>query len=518
MNVNDFFKAGVVAQMMNAGTTGRAALLNFIGINLFEIGIRTFPTWSGWFKSCIRRRGVVSDPTPDKAISATVTCERTLPAQAQGRQQNPSMFLTRLDAVIHYVANSPVMKNLLSVSHHDYLPNDFEPILIDTDIYFQMVELKVDDGALTTIKFKLFCYDHDVRYLQRFIENCNVDYERRMANKLGTNLYFFDQMTQSKNTRRSAQNPLPQSHLVYTKHVFSTTRSFDNVYFEQQSTVRRRTEFFLKNRTWYEKKGIPYTLGFLFHGDPGCGKTSETKAIAHVSRRHIINIQLSEIKTKSQLRHLFFNDEIHVYTGQNIERYTIPIQERLYVIEDIDAMGDVVLERRWKKPTADDVAPKKQVDPLFGEDDEVFKEPIDLAFLLNLLDGTLEANGRMMIITSNFPERIDRALIRPGRIDMSVKFRKCNRRILREIVEGFYDLTDVQHELFENPAMDYKWSPAEVNQILFQNFDDSSAAMDELLTLNPRDLYGFRTGIEEGEQSVTAQVKTIGETVENGNE
>jgi hypothetical protein len=199
-----------------------------------------------------------------------------------------------------------------------------------------------------------------------------------------------------------------------------------------------------------------------------------------------------------------------VYTGQNIERYTIPIQERLYVIEDIDAMGDVVLERRWKKPTSEDVAPKKQTDPLFGDDDEVFKEPIDLAFLLNLLDGTLEANGRMMIITSNFPERIDRALIRPGRIDMIVHFRKCNRLILKEIVCGFYDLESVEHEAFTNPAMDYKWSPAEVNQILFQNFDDHNQAMEELLLLDPRDLYGFRSGIEEGEKTVIAEVQTIG--------
>jgi chaperone BCS1 len=40
------------------------------------------------------------------------------------------------------------------------------------------------------------------------------------------------------------------------------------------------------------------------------------------------------------------------------------------------------------------------------------KDALDLSFLLNLLDGTLEANGRILIITTNFPERIDRALIR----------------------------------------------------------------------------------------------------------
>jgi DNA polymerase III delta prime subunit len=245
--------------------------------------------------------------------------------------------------------------------------------------------------------------------------------------------------------------------------------------------------FFLDRRDWYEDKGIPYTLGFLFHGGPGTGKTSSIKAIANTAHRHIINIQLSEIKSKSQLRHLFFNDEIHVFNGTTTERYTIPVHERLYVIEDIDAMGDALLRREWKKPVSSvEEAPKKQGDAWLDQHDEDVKEPIDLSFLLNLLDGTLEANGRIIAISSNFPERIDRALIRPGRIDMIVHFKKCNLAILNEMVTSFYDKS-----IEGITCEDYKWSPAEVNQILFRNFDTPENAVVELNTLQPKDLYGF---------------------------
>ena len=121
-----------------------------------------------------------------------------------------------------------------------------------------------------------------------------------MLNKLGNDLYYFDQVVEGKKKQqRSNQNPLPTGFLVYTKHKFSTTRTFENVYFEEQPIVKKRVEFFLGNRSWYERKGIPYTLGFLFHGSPGTGKTSEIKAIANVARRHPVNIQLSEIKTKT---------------------------------------------------------------------------------------------------------------------------------------------------------------------------------------------------------------------------
>jgi DNA polymerase III delta prime subunit len=150
------------------------------------------------------------------------------------------------------------------------------------------------------------------------------------------------------------------------------------VFFEERDIVRNRTQFFLEHRDWYERKGVPYTLGFMFHGQPGCGKTSTIKAIASEGRRHIINIQLSEIKTKSQLQSLFFNDEIHVYNGTNTERYTIPVSERLYVIEDIDAMGDAVLRREWKKPVAVTQKETKEEDPFLDRDKAPEKESIDL--------------------------------------------------------------------------------------------------------------------------------------------
>jgi SpoVK/Ycf46/Vps4 family AAA+-type ATPase len=207
----------------------------------------------------------------------------------------------------------------------------------------------------------------------------------------------------------------------------------------------------------------------MFHGEPGCGKTSTIKAIANVGNRHIINLHLSEIKSKEQLTHLFFNDDIHVWDNGKTERYNIPVSERMYVIEDIDAMGDLVLKREWKKPTV-----KKPVE--FDERGNIIEEdePIDLAFILNLLDGTLESEGRILALSTNFPERIDTALIRPGRIDMIIEFKKCSSQMLKQMMESFYEI-----EVREINAPD-KWTPAEVNQIFFRNFNDPEQALKEL--------------------------------------
>jgi hypothetical protein len=487
MNVNDILKTQMLLQMGNV-SGGHSPLYNLLAMNGFDIAVKTFPSWSTWLKNslwCFGRKKAATQAILEKKhmdVRASIVCERGVPTGSNKTNTN-TLYGSRMDAVVHYVTTLPATKNLLSVTHHDYLPNEFEAVCLETDVYFELLDMKLMDGQLEIIKFKLFCYDHDVQHLQTFVDNCNIDYERRMLNKLGTSKYFFDQMVTVK-SKSTTQNPLPATHLIYTKSKFTTNRTFKNVFFEERKHVEGRTNFFLNHREWYDKKGIPYTLGFMFHGSPGTGKTSTVKAIANEARRHIVNIQLSEIKTKQQLQHLFFNDEIHVHNGVSTEKYTIPVNERLYVIEDIDAMGDTVLRREWKKPTtADVVAPTPSGDPFMDrmKENANEKEAIDLSFLLNLLDGTLEANGRILIITTNFPERIDRALIRPGRIDMIVDFKKCNRDIIREMVTSFYD---EEYEIPDIRALDYKWSPAEVNQILFRNFNDPEQAICELIGKN----------------------------------
>ena len=470
-SLGELLKMSMLFQVLTTTGNSFRPLIAFLGISLYERGLSLYP----WLTNI--QASLQPLDSSERKPSAVIQCERGSPPQT--KNGSVPLFMTRMDAIIHYVACSPATKRLLSIANHDYLPYEFESVRLDEDIYFKLTQVDVDDGNIKNIKFQIFCYNHPIQTLQKFVDSCNQDYERRMLNKLGNDLYFFDQMVDNKK-RKTNQNPLPNTFLVYTKHKFSTTRTFENVYFEQQPEVKKRVNFFLEKRSWYERKGIPYTLGFLFHGDPGTGKTSEIKAIANVARRHPVNIQLSEIKTKTQLRHLFFSDDIHVYNGTTLEKYTIPISERVYIIEDADAMGDVLLKREWKRPEPVQ-APK---DPFAPEDDDVIKDPIDLSFLLNLLDGTLEYSGRIMVFTSNFPERFDRALIRPGRIDMIVHFKKCSRTVLKEMIEGFYDITDgVSHPLFDDPAMDQKWSPAEVNQILFRNFENPKQAMDELHTL-----------------------------------
>ena len=65
---------------------------------------------------------------------------------------------------------------------------------------------------------------------------------------------------------------------------------------------------------------------------------------------------------------------------------------------------------------------------------------------------------------------------------MIIEFKKCSSNIVREMIMGSYDLLVLE---WEHPEIDGKWSPAEVNQILFRNFEHPAQAMREILELTP---------------------------------
>jgi hypothetical protein len=61
--------------------------------------------------------------------------------------------------------------------------------------------------------------------------------------------------------------------------------------------------------------------------------------------------------------------------------------------------------------------------------------------------------------------------------------------VLQEMVSAFYDR---EVSLPEDETLEGKWTPAEVNQILFRNFEDPESAVAELVSLSRQDLYGFQ--------------------------
>ncbi len=238
---------------------------------------------------------------------------------------------------------------------------------------------------------------------------------------------------------RGEQPRIPVTRYSFEIHRFDTKKTFDNVFFDEKELLLDRLNTFMHNKPLYDRMGQPHTFGMLFHGAPGCGKTSTIKAIANLTSRNVVNVSLSLIKTYKELRDVFFTSS---YESINLE-----FDNKIIVLEDIDCMADVILAR-----DAVDKNPRAMVDGNVSADmianaitrankDEKKESNagITLSELLNLLDGVLEQPGRMIIITTNHVDRIDPALLRFGRVDLKIEFKLCSLSVVRDITRHFFD-------------------------------------------------------------------------------
>jgi chaperone BCS1 len=69
---------------------------------------------------------------------------------------------------------------------------------------------------------------------------------------------------------------------------------------------------------------------------------------------------------------------------------------------------------------------------------------ISLSGLLNTVDGVSSQEGRILIMSTNAPDTLDKALVRPGRVDMQVAFELPKRAEMRELFLSLYNESFVE--------------------------------------------------------------------------
>jgi chaperone BCS1 len=153
---------------------------------------------------------------------------------------------------------------------------------------------------------------------------------------------------------------------------------------------------FLGRQDYYAKLGVPWRRGYLFYGPPGNGKSSTVFALASILKMEISYLNLKDVTDTTLMKGLA----------------DIP-SNSILVIEDIDC--------------------------LFGsEDTRETKVAISYAALINSLDGVTSPDGLILIMTTNKREKLDSALIRPGRVDMEIKFKDATLAQAVELFNLFY--------------------------------------------------------------------------------
>jgi chaperone BCS1 len=210
--------------------------------------------------------------------------------------------------------------------------------------------------------------------------------------------------------------------------------------FQKARIIADINEYLLpSSRRWYATHGIPYRRGYLFHGPPGTGKSSLCFALAGLFGLDIYIISLLDPGLTEGDLILLFN---------HLPRRCVVL------LEDIDSAGlnrdddPDASSSKSKNPSTTD-AKQTEISAVAeiatelrrsrrrgggggGTGDEP-KAGISLSGLLNAIDGVASHEGRVLVMTTNFIETLDSALLRPGRVDMQIEFTLATKHQIREI-------------------------------------------------------------------------------------
>jgi len=189
-------------------------------------------------------------------------------------------------------------------------------------------------------------------------------------------------------------------------------RTIDSIALESKKKrllMKECTRYFsVEDELFHASRGIPYRRGLLFYGPPGTGKTSFTVALAGHFNLNVYMISM---------RDGVLND---VGLGKLFD--TLP-RHCIVLLEDIDSSGI-------------DRPPRKEVIKSSRDPTRVSKTVevgVTLSGLLNVLDGPASVESRLVVMTSNSPDSLDAALLRPGRIDSKVLFGYANKEVSSQI-------------------------------------------------------------------------------------
>lgn len=199
---------------------------------------------------------------------------------------------------------------------------------------------------------------------------------------------------------------------------------------------------FLCQRDWYLQRGIPYRRGYLLYGPPGTGKSSAIVAIASELGMDIATLSLSSATLDD---------------GGIAELFGEVPPNSLVLIEDIDCA--------------------------FNENRDVESKSSKLTFsgLLNAIDGVAASEGRILMATTNHLERLDPALIRPGRIDRKISVGYASQeQISRLFLRFFPEASPSMADFFAESLPPDRLTMSQVQVYLLQYADNPLRAVENL--------------------------------------
>ena len=357
---------------------------------------------------------------------------------------------------------------------------DFDPIQIDEHIWLS--SKNIENNTSVQYSLEIISYKYNIKKINKFISKCLKKYKKHNNEESNNRIIrYFNYIGRQNNNQ-----------CIFEEFPFPLTKKFDNIFFSQKDFFIERINYFQKHEATYKILGIPWCLGIMLYGKPGVVKTSLIKSIAEYTKRSIVNISLGRLRTFKELSDVIY--------GKKTNGMEIDFRNKIHCFEEFDLICNKMLDRKLKKEDIDKLNLKEITKKKNNNDDHDHEKNIDynckfkniydceedgitLDNMLLLLDGCVETHGIINIFTTNYIDIIDKALIRPGRIDMCVHLDNADHKIIIEMINHFASHNNnISKNVLTKEHKDkiYKFSkcndqnvfsPAKISQICISNMN-----------------------------------------------
>lgn len=221
----------------------------------------------------------------------------------------------------------------------------------------------------------------------------------------------------------------------------NTNITFDTIYFDEKQVLLDWANKFKTNTLYPKRLSLVNKLGILLYGPPGTGKTGCICALANYLKRDIIIV--NTLNVRGCLQTEFTN---------YIKRYQ---KTHIFVFDEFDYIlnaqsSDTNESEKYHEMLANTTCKEEKckILDLIKESKSSFNSPtLDIRFILSLLDGIGNDTDRIIIATTNNPDKINPAFLRPGRFDAVLKLGFCSFTMLKDIIQTKFE--ELNDEYFE---------------------------------------------------------------------
>jgi hypothetical protein len=325
-------------------------------------------------------------------------------------------------AVIHYITTHKIIHgNYFVPSAMSYVGSENSDHIVAMKlalaktrpirITYNQVELSIQGHYVENDKYTslyLTITGPHIAIIRQFLYQCHDEYEQSLRCQQGSRLSTF--ILDGKD---------------WVHRGYNLNKSFRNLYIDAKikSQIESDVKIFLNGESRYRQLGVPYKRGYLFYGKPGMGKSSTYYAMADRAKYNIYKLTMDPSTSIKSVKRAISQ---------------IP-PKSILVIDDVDRIH-FTTEPMTK-------CPNKKLKSSSDSNDEDGSSQFNLQNLLAILDGYEYLDNCLVVMTSNYKEKLDPALIRSGRIDLKVEIGYPNETTVNEMF----------HELYPD-AVELNWS------------------------------------------------------------